>query len=47
MTAGGGAWDNAKNFIEDGNFGGKGSEAHKSVVTVILLEIHIKIPVQQ
>ena len=35
MTAGGGAWDNAKN-IEDGNFGGKGSEAHKSAVTGVI-----------
>jgi K(+)-stimulated pyrophosphate-energized sodium pump len=33
MTSGGGAWDNAKKFIEDGMYGGKGSDTHKSAVT--------------
>ena len=33
MTTGGGAWDNAKKYIEDGHFGGKGSDAHKASIT--------------
>ena len=33
MTSGGGAWDNAKKYIEDGNFGGKGSDAHHAAIT--------------
>ena len=33
MTTGGGVWDNAKKYIEEGNFGGKGSDSHKATIT--------------
>ena len=45
MTAGG-TWDNAKKYIEDRNFRGKGSEAHKSALQAILLAILIRIQLQ-